>query len=59
MLKISRKEGTSFQVGEATIHISEIQGKQVRIAIDAPKHIKIERDDMRKPKKNKNHPYLF
>lgn len=46
MLCITRKPGQSFTVGpNVTVHITEIAGGQVKIAIKAPLHIKILRDD--------------
>jgi len=46
MLKITRNENQSFQIGEnITITIEEINGKQARISIDAPPEVKILRDD--------------
>jgi len=52
MLKITRIENQSFQIGEnVTVTIEEINGKQARISIDAPPEIKILRDDAIKKEK--------
>jgi len=46
MLKITRNENQSFQIGENIIvTIKEINGKKAMISIDAPPEIKIIRDD--------------
>ena len=46
MLKITRNENQSFQIGEnITVTIEEINGKKARISIDAPQDVKILRDD--------------
>jgi len=52
MLKITRNENQSFQIGEnITVTIEEINGKQARISIDAPPEVKILRDDAIKKEK--------
>lgn len=48
MLVITRKVGTSFTLGEATVHIVEQRGQHIRLAIDAPKGVRIIRDDAKK-----------
>ena len=45
MLCIKRKQGESFTVGEATIHIGQFSRGEISIFIDAPKNIPIVRDD--------------
>ena len=45
-LCISRKENQSFTVGEAIITITQVQGKQVKVAIDAPKEIRVLRREL-------------
>ena len=53
MLLITRKPGQTFTIGdEVSVKITAVHGNQVRIAIDAPKHIEIKRDDMKKDKDN-------
>jgi carbon storage regulator CsrA len=57
MLIISRKPGQSFactgaQPGDAiTVHLLELKGSQMVIGIEAPKHIRVERDDRDKSRK--------
>ena len=50
-LAINRCVGESFRVitdsGTATITVIEITRRDVRVLIDAPKYIRIERDDMK------------
>ena len=50
-LAISRCVGESFRVitdsGTATITVIDIGRYDVRVKIDAPKYIRIERDDMK------------
>lgn len=38
--------GHSFVVGEAVFSINDLQGNQVKIAIDAPRHITIHREEI-------------
>ena len=46
MLVITRREGEAFQIGpEVWVKICRIKGNQARIAIDAPRDVKILRDD--------------
>ncbi len=46
MLILSRKKGESIQIGDdIEITIAAIQGDQVKIGIDAPKHVEIHRKD--------------
>ena len=51
-LVLNRSVGESFRVitdsGTATITVIDIGRTDVRVAIDAPRYIRIERDDMRK-----------
>ena len=52
MLKITRNENQSFQIGEnITVTIEQIKGKKAIISIDAPPEIKILRDDAIKKEK--------
>ena len=50
-LAINRCVGESFRVitdsGTATITVIDITRRDVRVLIDAPKYIRIERDDMK------------
>lgn len=48
MLILTRKQGESFFLGEdIEISITEINGDKVRIAIDAPRDIKILRKELK------------
>ena len=52
MLVIQRKIGTTFTVGEATITIIDVRGKDhdnVRIGIEAPKAIPVKRAELLTP----------
>lgn len=40
------REGDELQIGEVTIVLSQIRGPQVRLAIDAPKHIRISTESL-------------
>ncbi|UZH07624.1 carbon storage regulator CsrA [Heyndrickxia coagulans] len=47
MLILSRKKGESIQIGDdIEITIAAIQGDQVKIGIDAPKHVEIHRKEV-------------
>lgn len=47
MLIITRKQGESFMLGDdIEITVSEINGDRIRIAIDAPKDVKILRKEL-------------
>lgn len=47
MLILTRKQGQSFIISDdIEITVSEIGGDKVRIAIDAPQHIKILRKEL-------------
>lgn len=47
MLILSRKKGESIQIGDdIEITIAAIQGDQVKIGINAPKHIEIHRKEV-------------
>lgn len=52
MLILMRKKGSSFTVGdEIRVRVLNVEGEYVRLGIDAPKDLKIMRDDIinRKP----------
>lgn len=52
-LVLNRKKGTSFKMGDdIKITIAEIDGKYVKILIQAPKSMKISRDDMKNDSEN-------
>ena len=50
MLNLTRKENESITLftdqGEIVIHFGEIRGKQVRIAIEAPREVKVVRTEL-------------
>lgn len=47
MLVLTREEGEAFSVGEeVSIQILAISGNQIRLGIDAPRHIKIHRAEV-------------
>lgn len=47
MLVLSRKIGESIKIGDnITIRVADVRGDVVRIAIDAPKEIKIYRGEV-------------
>jgi carbon storage regulator len=47
MLVLTRKKGESIQIGEdIEITVAAISGDQVRIGINAPKHIEIHRKEV-------------
>ncbi|MGN0710626.1 MAG: carbon storage regulator CsrA [Anaerovoracaceae bacterium] len=47
MLILTRKQGESFMLGDdIEICVSEINGDRIRIAIDAPKDVKILRKEL-------------
>lgn len=47
MLILGRKIGQSIQIStDITVTVLDIQGNQVRLGIDAPKHIKVNRQEV-------------
>jgi carbon storage regulator len=47
MLILTRKLGESIAIGDdITITFLEIKGKQLRIGIEAPKHVSVHRDEI-------------
>ena len=47
MLVLTRNEGKSIKVGDhIEVHISEINCSQVKVAINAPKEVKILRSEL-------------
>ena len=47
MLVLIRNEGQSIKVGDhIEVHISEINGSQVKVAINAPREVKILRSEL-------------
>ena len=47
MLVLSRRENESIQIGDRiTLKVVEIRGNQVRLAIEAPKEIRVLRGEL-------------
>ena len=47
MLVLSRKCGEQLIIGEdITVTVLKVQGNQVRIGIDAPKHVQVLREEL-------------
>lgn len=47
MLILTRKIGESLMVGDdVTISVLGVKGNQVRIGIDAPKHVQVHREEI-------------
>ena len=47
MLVLTRNEGQSIKVGDhIEVHISEVNGSQVKVAIEAPREVKILRSEL-------------
>ena len=54
MLVLTRKEGDAIFIGDnITINVNMIKGRQVKLAVDAPKDIKILRAELMKGIKQK------
>ena len=50
MLILTRKPGEIITIGEdIQIHVLNIKGGQVRIGIDAPRHIAVNREEVIQP----------
>lgn len=47
MLTITVKSGGWFQIGEARVYVT-VNGRSVKVAIDAPKEIAVRRDNIKK-----------
>ena len=49
MLILTRKSGQSVHIGdEIKITVIEIKGNQVRIGVDAPRHVAVHREEIYK-----------
>ncbi|ASS73936.1 carbon storage regulator [Tumebacillus algifaecis] len=47
MLVLSRKAGESIRIGdEVTVTVLEVKGDQIRLGIEAPKHVKVHRQEV-------------
>lgn len=45
MLILGKKFGDSFKVGEAVIRIEKYSSNQVKVIIDAPRHVIVDRNN--------------
>lgn len=51
MLLLTRRIGESVIIGDdITVTVVECKGRQVKLGIDAPKHISVDRTEVRKKK---------
>ena len=48
-LVLTRQPGEAIYVGDALVRF-DVQGKRIRVAIDAPKDVSIEREEVRQRK---------
>lgn len=47
MLILTRKPGETLKIGDdITVHILSVNGRQVRIGIDAPKSVEVHREEI-------------
>jgi carbon storage regulator CsrA len=52
-LTISREEGQSFWIGDdVLVIVSRIETGQIKVTIDAPNHIIVDRDEVRQRRNN-------
>jgi carbon storage regulator CsrA len=52
-LTISREEGQSFWIGDdVLVTVSRIESGQIKVTIDAPTHIIVDRDEVRQRRNN-------
>lgn len=55
MLVLTRKVGELLQIGdEIRVKVMAVNGNQVKVGIDAPRHIAVSRPDMKKGQANGN-----
>jgi carbon storage regulator len=48
MLVLSRRPGQTIKIGaDITVQIIEVHGQQVRIGIDAPRDVAVDREEIR------------
>lgn len=50
-LVITRKVGQSFWVGDSFVTVVSLRGKQARVAIEAPRDVKVVRSELKEGKK--------
>lgn len=56
MLILTRRIGESLMIGdEVTVTVLGVKGRQVRLGIDAPKHVRVDREEIRR-RKDAEHP---
>ena len=54
-LILSRNKGERLCIGDdITVTVTEVRGNQVKLAIDAPRYIQIDRDEVRRRKENES-----
>jgi carbon storage regulator len=46
MLVLTRKVGQTIRVGDIVITVTSVRGRQVRIGIDAPRNVPIQRGEL-------------
>lgn len=59
MLVLARRKGQAIYIGEdITVVVTEVRGKSVRLAIQAPPHIRVDREEvwLQKEAMNSNRP---
>lgn len=56
MLVLARKENQRIFAGDVTITVVEIDGPKVRLGIEAPRHVPIDREEVRLSKINDSQP---
>lgn len=55
MLVLTRKTGESIKINDdVTVTVVQVRGKQVRIGIDAPKEMKVHREEIYQAIKKQN-----
>lgn len=50
MLVLSRKKGEAIVVGDITIVVTDIRGDKVRLGVEAPREVPVDREEIRKRK---------
>ena len=49
MLSLTRKPGQSIVIGhDIIVRVTAVQGRQVRLAIEAPRHIPVHREEIQR-----------
>lgn len=46
MLVLSRRVGQTLRIGDAVVAVVRVQGKQVRLAISAPRDVEVVREEI-------------